>query len=277
MPAPISIFDINPEKININTPDKTKSNIGKLATFTYDGRKLPVDTQMPEMTTPFGASIFSAVKGDPSDSDKISVLFSFAGSDEDTERGRRLKRAEDKCRAINERIKALCLKNKGLCDKKGSLGEDFFNDRDKFRPFMSVRQQRDGTLSNPEIRAEIRRNRDDPNKIDYIKGKQSLLVDVDNKPVEADASTITDVLPSGSVVKPIIRLSYVYINALGTLLTVKSAFVHGLRKTLGSYSDWSIAPDDPVEATALSEEEEEEDEEDDDVEDDYVEVVKARA
>lgn len=243
----ITIEEINVDKLELKPPktEKVGGVAGKMYHVFHNNVRLRAI--MPEMLAPFGA-------GNSKDyPDKYSMGISFEGMDEDTPRGRRLKRAHSKAVEIDKKILELIMENKDLlfkdAKKKGvtndilrSRYKSFINSYDDEkkadRMYLSLQPRRikdeDLPKYTEEQRLEITNRFQSMPKYDLLKNAEG--------PLDITKDNVKDMVPWGSRVKPVMEFAYLWVTS-DKCYPVWS-LVHGLLVSTNAGQHYEIRADD---------------------------------
>jgi len=259
MAAPIKLSDVDINKINIQKAKKNTHKSGEMFNIFHGTQRLEIE--MPEMNAPFGAKVLTDYGC------KISLPLSFDGMEENTSRGRKLKRAHAKLLEIQERIKALILASPA----------EYFNDkkkpeiyRDRIKNFVVPSEGKDGKQYADLFRVEIQKRNlteKDSNKtaeeLEALKKEFasrigcSLLIDRNKQVVPVNQDNVINVLSWGTRLKPVLSFAYLWIMKTGDrTCTPKWFLTHGMiteQKSTGL----DLNPDEDSDEELLEEEEEE--------------------
>lgn len=284
--APIPIEHIDVSKITLQKPKKESDNkYGKMLYIKYnDGDFCFV---LPEMNVPWGG------RKPTKDFDKVTINVSFAGMDEDSPRGERLRKAHKKLSEIDERLFQLVRENLQLLfpkENKKALDElakkpDLL--RARCKSIINTYTDPEGKEYPDRFNLTVQRHRltDQEEKDLSLDEKERLrrtlisaprkplLVDKKGKQVDVDADNIDTVIPPNSVLKAVVRASYMFVKTSSPYTcSFAWSFIHGILVSANDAPAWDITLDegnDEKDSDSESEKEgvEVEDSDDDDEED----------
>ena len=267
----ISKIDVNKLTLDIPPVGDTKRTI-KTGTFVkvkHDGRKENLRFLLPTMKTPLGARPRADYP------DKISMMLSFQA--DNTPVGSKVKKANAKMLAIQDKIRSMMLENKEAlfkdAKKKGVTDKTLIERFAKFVYSDEEKKYSDSMFVNldprrltddekeslsPSDQAEI------VNRFDSMRNHH-FLVDNEDNAVDIHKKNVNEVIPPGSEVRAVIELSYIWVGNDGKF-TCHWKVVHMLLVSTGAPQQFDIHRDDS------SDDEAEEAEADDNMEVDGEEV-----
>jgi hypothetical protein len=272
---PIQVDNVVTKKMELRIPTKeSKSTNGTMYHVVHN--KVKLRAIMPTMLAPFGAGT------QKENANKYSMAISFEGMDDDTPLGNKLKRAHSKMQQIDDRIRELMMENKELFfkdvkdaagkkdpKKKGGVLDDniiqarynsFLRSKDDMPELMYLAMQtvripdKDATKYTEEEKVAMTKRFTGIPNYDF-------LVDNDLNAIDINTDNISDVLPWGSRIKPVIELSYLWVTK-DRCYPVWS-FVHGLLVSDGKQNVFDIRRYDDDEDAPRDEDETNERREDD--------------
>lgn len=254
---PIKYTDVDINKLELQFPKEggaAKAN-GQFIYVKHQKQKLRV--LCPTLTAPYGAG------RQKENQSKFSMAVAFDGSDKDEDSLTPMEKKAVACHkvltAISNRIKQLMMDNRELFfkdakkdpKKKSNLSDellaarykDFMRQRDEQSDMMylgiqtrkvSDKDKKDGKYTADEIADLEKRFVSLPN--------YPLLVDNEGNPVDITVDNISEVIPYGSQVRPVMELAYLWVTS--EKVYPIWTFVHGLRVSTGPSKSFNILNED---------------------------------
>jgi hypothetical protein len=218
---------------------------------------------LPDVISPYGA-------GPQKDfGNKYSMGICFDGMEKDDSNGKKIKVAYKTLEAIQERLKGLVLENReaffadaGKPKRKTDkpLSDDTIESR--YRIFLRPREDRTDIMYLSLQRCRVKKEEEDTltqEEKDAITRRFSslknypLLVDHEGHVLEVTTDNLREVIPPGSVVRPIIELSYLWVSTSSKTVQPVWTFIHGARMSIGPSKVFDILhqDDDDEEENAM--------------------------
>lgn len=280
---PIRIEDVDIEKLSIQVPKKEPDGGRKIFNVMHNNQRLRI--VMPEMKAPFGAGPGRTAET----ANKFSMGISFEGMNDesDKKRARRLRRAHEKAVEIDNKIETLILDMKESFwkdAKKKGITEETLRSRyknfvrtheDENKPDMMYLSLQPRSLK--QLREPVLNKMSEEAREDWVRHFKSMpnydfLIDDKGNAIETNIDNISEVVPWGSFVKPVIE--FAYLTVVSDNVFPVWTLVHGLLSSTNHAKNFDLRRmDDSDEEDGSRDEDGEEEVEHEEGEDDNMEMA----
>ncbi|KAJ3230662.1 hypothetical protein HDU81_004322 [Chytriomyces hyalinus] len=262
---PINIDDVDVNLLELVLPKKESSQNGRMFYIYHNGKKLRVI--LPTLVLPYGAGSSEKFP------DKFTMCASFEGMEKtDEKQGQRLKRANDKLKAINDKICQLIMDKKDTVfkDKKKVTNEILVN---RYKPFIVTE---DGNPDKMYFKLQQKRVNEkdaikmtESQKAEHMKQfvglpEHGFLIDAKQNQVQVNTDTIRNVIPWGSRIKPVIEFAYLWVSGANQDCFPVWTFIHGMLVSTASLNNFALKADESDEENDENDENEENDDNEED-------------
>jgi hypothetical protein len=267
---PISIFDVDINKLTIKPKKETgtKNANGRMYYVLHNNNKLRV--YLPEMSAPFGAGNSEKFP------EKYTMAITFDGMNEDTSRGRRLKKAHTKMVEIDKKISQLLFDNRDTVykDNKKKIADIII--RGRYSSFIHPSDDEEHadkmyiTLQRKRVPEKERDKYTEEQRIEYEKrftcmADFGLVITPNGDQLDVTTENVRSMIPYGSIIKPCIELCYIFIMGNNDQKTYPVwNLIHSLLVSSKSVSNFDLRKTDESDD---GEDEEDKMDEDEDVKD----------
>jgi hypothetical protein len=215
--------------------------------------KFRVRTLLPDLKAPYGAGPQKdlAKNGEQ----KYSMGICFDGMETDSKLGIKIGNAHAALERIQDKLKELMIEHreaffkdaKPKSKKEKPLSDEVLEAR--FKSFLRIREDRSDIMYLSIQRRRVKKEDEDkltPEEKSAITRQFSslagypLLVDKDGHVLEVDTDNIKDVIPWGSVIRPIIELAYLWVSTANLTVQPVWTFIHGARISTGPQKTFDI-------------------------------------